>query len=59
LIDHDVNGLYGGFGYMDECFGFSVSAQYSPDGDTDVSAGKFAAFVTFTFKNLGDIGTSF
>jgi LPS-assembly protein len=59
LVEDRVNGLYGGFGYNDECFGFNVNAQYSPDADTDTSAGKFAAFVTFTFKNLGDIGTSF
>lgn len=59
LIDNQVNGLSGSFGYNDECFGFNVSAFYSPDGDTDLSSGKFAAFVTFTFKNLGDIGTSF
>jgi LPS-assembly protein len=59
LVGDEVNGLYGGFGYNDECFGFNVRAQYSPDGDTDLSSGKFAAFVTFTFKNLGDIGTSF
>jgi hypothetical protein len=37
----------------------NLNAYYNPDGDTDVSAGKFTAFVTFTFKNLGDIGTSF
>ncbi len=54
-----MNGLYSTFGYNDECFGFNVSAHYSPDGDTDLSSGKFAAFVTFTFKNLGDIGASF
>ena len=59
LVDDEVNGLYGGFGYNDECFGFNVNVQYSPDSDTDLSSGKFAAFVTFTFKNLGDIGTSF
>jgi LPS-assembly protein len=59
LVDNDVNALYAGFGYNDECFGFNVNAQYSPDGDTDLSSGKFAAFVTFTFKNLGDIGTAF
>lgn len=59
LIDSDVNSLYASFGYNDECFGFNVHTQYSPDGNTDLSSGKFAAFVTFTFKNLGDIGTSF
>jgi LPS-assembly protein len=59
LVADEVNSLAGGFGYNDECFGFNVSAQYSPDSDTDLSSGKFAAFVTFTFKNLGDIGTSF
>jgi LPS-assembly protein len=59
MVDDKVNGLYGGFGYNDECFGFNLNAQYSPDGDTDLSSGKFAAFVTFTFKNLGDIGASF
>ena len=59
LISNQVNALSGSVGYNDECFGFNVSAYYSPDGDTDISAGRFAAFVTFTFKNLGDIGTSF
>lgn len=59
LVGNEVNRLYGGFGYNDECFGLNINAQYSPDGETDLSAGKFAAFVTFTFKNLGDIGTSF
>jgi LPS-assembly protein len=59
LISNRVSSLYAGFGYNDECFGFNVNAQWSPDGDTDLSSGKFAAFVTFTFKNLGDIGTSF
>jgi LPS-assembly protein len=59
LVKERVNSLSAGFGYNDECFGFNVHAQYSPDGNTDLSAGKFAAFVTFTFKNLGDIGTSF
>jgi LPS-assembly protein len=59
LVENQVNSLSGSFGYNDECFGLNVSAYYSPDGDTDISSGKFAAFVTFTFKNLGDIGTSF
>jgi LPS-assembly protein len=59
LVRERVNSLHGGIGYNDECFGFNVSAQYSPDADTDLSSGKFAAFVTFTFKNLGDIGASF
>ena len=59
VVGSRVNGLYGGFGYNDECFGMNLSAHYSPDGDTDLSSGKFAAFITFTFKNLGDIGTSF
>jgi LPS-assembly protein len=59
LVGDEVNGLSAGFGYNDECFGMNLSAQYSPDGDTELSSGKFTAFVTFTFKNLGDIGTSF
>jgi lipopolysaccharide assembly outer membrane protein LptD (OstA) len=59
LVDERINSLYGGLGYNDECFGINLNASYSPEGDTDISAGKFAAFVTFTFKNLGDIGTSF
>jgi LPS-assembly protein len=59
LVDSRVNGLFGAFGYNDECFGLNVSAQYSPDVDNDISSGKFSAFITFTFKNLGDIGTSF
>ena len=59
FIDDEVNGIFGSFGYNDECFGLNLSAQYSADGDTDISSGKFAAFVTFTFKNLGDIGTQF
>jgi len=59
LVRDRVNSLRAGFGYNDECFGMNLTAQYSPEGDTDISAGKFAAFVTFTFKNLGDIGTSF
>ena len=59
LVKDRVNSLYGGVGYNDECFGFNVSAQYSPEADTDNSSGKFAAFVTFSFKNLGDIGASF
>jgi len=54
-----LNGLRAAFGYNDECFGMNLSASYSPGGDTDVSSGKFAAFVTFTFKNLGNIGSSF
>jgi LPS-assembly protein len=59
LVENEVNSLFGGFGYNDECFGLNISAQYSPDADTDNTSGKFAAFVTFTFKNLGDIGASF
>jgi LPS-assembly protein len=59
LVGKEVTGVYAGFGYNDECFGFNVSGQYSPDADTDTSSGKFAAFITFTFKNLGDIGASF
>ena len=59
LVENRVNGFYAGFGYNDECFGFNVNGSYSPDGDTDLSSGKFAAFVTFTFKNIGDIGASF
>jgi len=59
LVDHRLNSVTTGVGYNDECFGLNITAQYSPRGDTDLSAGKFAAFVTFTFKNLGDIGTSF
>lgn len=56
---HRVDGVLGAIGYQDECFGVDLSAQYNPDGDTDISSGKFAAFITFSFKNLGDIGTSF
>ena len=59
FTDHRVDGITGSIGYQDECFGLSLSAQYNPDGETDISSGKFAAFVTFSFKNLGDIGTSF
>jgi LPS-assembly protein len=59
LVLNRVNSLYGGIGYNDECFGLNINAQYSPESDTDTSSGKFAAFVTFTFKNLGDFGTSF
>jgi LPS-assembly protein len=51
-------GVRAGFGYNDECFGMNLSAQYSPGGDTDLSDGKFAAFITFSFKNLGDFGGS-
>ena len=54
-----INGVRASFGYNDECFGLNLSAQYTPEPDTEVSSGKFAAFVTFSFKNLGDIGTSF
>jgi LPS-assembly protein len=54
-----VDGVYGAFGYNDECFGMNLSAQYNPEGNTDISEGKFAAFVTFSFKNLGNFGTSF
>jgi LPS-assembly protein len=59
FVKDRVNSIRGGFGYNDECFGMNLSAQYSPDGDTDLSSGKFVAMITFTFKNLGDIGTSF
>ena len=59
LVGDEVNSLSAGIGYNDECFGLNLSAYYNPDADTDLSSGKFAAFVTFTFKNLGDIGTSF
>jgi len=59
LVQQRVNSMYGGIGYNDECFGFNVSATYTPEADTDNSSGKFTAFVTFTFKNLGDIGASF
>jgi LPS-assembly protein len=59
LVLKRVNSLYGSIGYNDECFGLNINAQYSPEADTDTSSGKFAAFVTFTFKNLGDIGASF
>jgi LPS-assembly protein len=59
LVDNRVNSLYAGFGYNDECFGLNLNASYSPEGDTDLSSGKFAAFVTFTFKNIGDIGAGF
>ncbi len=57
--DHRIDGVSGSFGYQDECFGVNLSAQYNPEGETDISSGKFAAFITFSFKNLGDIGTSF
>jgi LPS-assembly protein len=59
FTDHQVDGVIGSIGYQDECFGVNLSAQYNPDGETDISSGKFAAFITFSFKNLGDIGTSF
>jgi LPS-assembly protein len=59
LVDERVNSISGGFGYNDECFGINLNAYYNPESDTDASAGKYAAFVTFTFKNLGNIGTSF
>jgi LPS-assembly protein len=59
LVGTRINGLNAAFGYNDECFGMNLSAQYSPQGNTDISSGKFAAFITFSFKNLGDIGTSF
>jgi LPS-assembly protein len=54
-----VDGVSATFGYNDECFGLNLSAQYNPEGETDISSGKFTAFLTFSFKNLGDIGTSF
>ena len=59
LDQERVNSLRAGFGYNDECFGMNLTGQYSPDGDTDLSSGKFVAMITFSFKNLGDIGTSF
>jgi LPS-assembly protein len=59
MVENRVNSLYGGIGYNDECFGLNISAQYTPEADSDTTSGKFAAFVTFTFKNLGDIGASF
>ena len=59
FTDRRIDGVIGSFGYQDECFGVALSAQYNPDGETDISSGKFAAFITFSFKNLGDIGTSF
>jgi LPS-assembly protein len=54
-----IDGVNATFGYNDECFGLNLSAQYNPDGQTELSSGKFTAFITFSFKNLGDIGTSF
>jgi len=59
LVKDRVNSLRAGFGYNDECFGMNLTALYSPDGDTDLSSGKFVALITFSFKNLGDLGTSF
>ncbi len=59
FTEHQIDGVNASFGYNDECFGLNLSGQYNPEGETDISAGKFAAFVTFSFKNLGDIGTSF
>jgi LPS-assembly protein len=54
-----IDGVAATFGYNDECFGVNLSAQYNPQGETEISSGKFTAFLTFSFKNLGDIGTSF
>jgi len=54
-----VNAVRGSIGYNDECFGMNLSAQYTPEADTDTSSGRFAAFITFSFKNLGNFGTSF
>jgi LPS-assembly protein len=54
-----VEGIFGSLGYNDECFGLNLTASYNPEADTELSSGKFTAFVTFSFKNLGDFGTSF
>ncbi|HVO01541.1 MAG TPA: LPS assembly protein LptD [Candidatus Cybelea sp.] len=59
LTKDRFNRLHAGFGYNDDCFGVNLYAQYNAEGDTDISSGKFAAFVTFTFKNLGNFGGSF
>ena len=59
-LDKDrVNIVRGSIGYNDDCFGMNLSAQYTPEADTDTSSGRFSAFITFSFKNLGNFGTSF
>jgi LPS-assembly protein len=59
FVGDRVDGVNASIGYNDECFGMNLSASYNPEGETDISSGKFTAFLTFSFKNLGDIGTSF
>lgn len=59
IQDTDLNSISAGLGYNDECFGMDLRAAYAPNGGNDNSQGKFAAFVNFTFKNLGTIGSSF
>ena len=55
----ETDSISAGLGYNDECFGMNLLASYAPRGGNEVSSGKFAAFVNFTFKNLGSLGSSF
>jgi LPS-assembly protein len=59
LVNSRVNSVNASFGYNDECFGVNFVGQYTPRGDTDQSSGKLAGFLSITFKNLGDIRSSF
>jgi LPS-assembly protein len=59
IQDTEINSVSAGLGYNDECFGMNLLASYAPDGDNLVTSGKYAAFVNFTFKNLGSIGSGF
>ena len=59
IENSNTDNLFAGLAYNDECFGMNIQASYAPDGNDDESSGKFAAFVNFTFKNLGSIGSSF
>ncbi|HEY4164734.1 MAG TPA: LPS assembly protein LptD, partial [Dongiaceae bacterium] len=54
-----VNSVRATFGYNDECFGVNFVGQYTPEGDTDESSGKLAGFLAISFKNLGDLRSSF
>lgn len=45
----------GGLRYLDECFEMDLSADYTPEGDTEETEGDFSVLLVVNFKNLGGI----